>query len=92
MLLAACGQKYEDDRIEQSDWPSIKPTFPFGQVKIYLIIKAKRKPLIWMYIFLKVPVLEIKSGNEVSVIAQSHAICKYMLVLTFKLSEKKINA
>ncbi len=46
MLLAACGQKYEDDRIEQSDWPSIKPTFPFGQVKIHLIFKAKRKPLI----------------------------------------------
>ena len=33
LLLAECGQKYEDDRIELSDWPSIKPTTQFGQVK-----------------------------------------------------------
>ena len=89
MLLAACGQKYEDDRIEQSDWPSIKPTFPFGQVKIHLIFKAKKKTFNLNVNFFKVPVLEIKSGNDVSVIAQSHAICKYMLVLTFILPEKK---
>jgi hypothetical protein len=34
MLLAACGQKYEDNRIEMSNWPNVKPTTPFGQVMI----------------------------------------------------------
>ena len=45
MLLAACGQKYEDNRIEMSNWPNLKPTTPFGQVMIEekIIVFKKNK-------------------------------------------------
>ena len=32
MLLAACGQEYEDFRIAQAEWPSFKPNYIFTQV------------------------------------------------------------
>ena len=32
LLLAACGQKYEDNRIAFKNWADVKPTTPFGQV------------------------------------------------------------
>ncbi|XP_053887151.1 hematopoietic prostaglandin D synthase isoform X1 [Malaclemys terrapin pileata] len=33
-LFAYSGIKYEDHRIEQVDWPKIKPTIPFGKIPI----------------------------------------------------------
>lgn len=32
LILAAAKQPYTDNRIEFKNWPSIKPTTPFGQV------------------------------------------------------------
>ena len=51
-MFAYAGQNYIDDRVEQADWPKLKPTVPFGQI----------------------PILEIKQGSKVDIIAQSSAI------------------
>jgi len=32
MMFIVAGQEYEDVRFEQSEWPSLKAKFPFGQV------------------------------------------------------------
>jgi glutathione S-transferase len=32
LVFAAAGVEYEDIRLERADWPTIKPTTPFGQV------------------------------------------------------------
>lgn len=31
-IFAAANQKFEDNRIKISDWPTLKPTFPFQQL------------------------------------------------------------
>ena len=36
MILAACGQKYEDFRIKSDVWPSIRANFTFNQVCFFL--------------------------------------------------------
>ena len=36
MILAACGQKYEDFRIKNDVWPSIRENFTFNQVCLFL--------------------------------------------------------
>ena len=51
-MFAYAAQNYTDDRVEQADWPKLKPNMPFGQL----------------------PVLEIKQGSKVDIIAQSSAI------------------
>ncbi|XP_044536457.1 hematopoietic prostaglandin D synthase [Gracilinanus agilis] len=33
-LLAYLGIQYEDHRINQADWPAVKPTIPFGKIPI----------------------------------------------------------
>nr|QUF59407.1 glutathione S-transferase GSTS6/7-5 [Brachionus angularis] len=55
-IFAYAGQPYEDNRIEQANWPLLKPTFPFEQL----------------------PVLEVKNGNNVLILAQSLAIARYL--------------
>lgn len=32
MMLAACGQKYEDFRVDFADWPTVKSNYTFMQV------------------------------------------------------------
>jgi hypothetical protein len=51
-MFAFANQDYLDHRIDDEDWPQIKPTMPFGQV----------------------PILEIREGRKVDIIAQSSAI------------------
>ena len=41
-MFAYANQDYTDDRIENEDWPQIKPTMPFGQVPV-LEIRQSRK-------------------------------------------------
>jgi glutathione S-transferase len=38
IIFAAAGQKFIDNRIEFNNWPSIKPTAPFGQVNLIISI------------------------------------------------------
>jgi hypothetical protein len=64
-MFAYAGQTYTDDRVEQQDWPKLKPTMPF----------------------LQIPILEIKQGSKVDIIAQSSAIgirnllyCNFLLL------------
>lgn len=33
-LLAYSGEEFEDNRFEKNEWPSIKPTTPFGKVPV----------------------------------------------------------
>ncbi|CAP24213.1 Protein CBR-GST-30 [Caenorhabditis briggsae] len=33
-ILAYAGQKFEDNRIQQADWPELKPSTPFGQLPV----------------------------------------------------------
>ena len=33
-IFAYLDIKYEDHRIEQADWPKIKPTLPFGKIPV----------------------------------------------------------
>jgi hypothetical protein len=40
LIFAACGQAYIDNRVNQSDWPSLKPTTPFGQLPTLEIIEG----------------------------------------------------
>jgi hypothetical protein len=51
-MFAFANQDYVDHRIDDQDWPKIKPNMPFGQV----------------------PILEIRQGRKVDIIAQSSAI------------------
>jgi hypothetical protein len=39
-IFAAAEQKFEDDRIKDVDWPSLKPRMPFNQLPV-LGIKHK---------------------------------------------------
>ena len=41
-MFAYANQDYTDDRIENEDWPQIKPTMPFGQIPV-LEIRQSRK-------------------------------------------------
>ncbi|CAL8089297.1 unnamed protein product [Orchesella dallaii] len=34
LILAYGGVQYEDNRIEQEDWPAVKNTFPWGQLPV----------------------------------------------------------
>nr|AYN44499.1 glutathione S-transferase S3 [Brachionus rotundiformis] len=42
LLFAAAGQKYEDFRIEQKDWPEYKAKAPFGQAPFLEITNGKK--------------------------------------------------
>ena len=37
LALALAGQKYEDDRIEFKDWPTLKPKTPYGALPLMVI-------------------------------------------------------
>ena len=37
LALALAGQEYEDDRVNFSDWPEMKPKTPYGQLPLMTI-------------------------------------------------------
>lgn len=39
-ILHYAGQSFEDNRIKNSDWPTLKPTTPFGQLPVLQIKKG----------------------------------------------------
>jgi glutathione S-transferase len=41
LVFAVAGVKYEDVRLEREQWPTIKPTTPFGQVPILEVDDVK---------------------------------------------------
>ncbi len=42
LIFAACGQSYIDNRVNQSDWPSLKPNTPFGQLPTLEILDGNK--------------------------------------------------
>ena len=40
LIFAACGQAYIDNRVPGAQWPTLKPTTPFGQLPTLEIIEG----------------------------------------------------
>ncbi|CAL8077629.1 unnamed protein product [Calicophoron daubneyi] len=44
MVFAAAGVEYEDERIEMSDWPKVKPTIPGGRLPVLTVTVGDAEP------------------------------------------------